>query len=144
MQIAFAEHDGAGVEQSLHDDGVAFGAVAGQPRRAAGGRIVGGIEVVLQRKRHAVQRAGRRACCPLPIGFPGRRADFVRLERDEGVEACVRRRARQQRIGQRFGRRLAGADRFRRLRYSKIIEFRHRRTLYGFRRVAAAFQCRHS
>jgi hypothetical protein len=47
-----------------------------------------------------VQRAGRRACCPLPIGFPGRRADFVRLERDEGVEACVRRRARQQRIGQ--------------------------------------------
>jgi hypothetical protein len=47
MQIAFAEHDGAGVEQSLHDDGVALGAVAGQPRRAAGGPIIGGIEVVL-------------------------------------------------------------------------------------------------
>jgi hypothetical protein len=54
----------------------------------------------------------------------------------------VRRRARQQRLGQRFGRRLAGADRFRRLGHSKIMKFRHRRTLYGIRRVAAAFQCR--
>ena len=69
--------------------------------------------------------------CPLPIGFPGRRADFVRLERDEGVEALVRRRARQQRIGQRFGLDLAGADRFRRLGHAKIMEFRHRRILYG-------------
>jgi hypothetical protein len=57
MQIAFAEHDGAGVEQSLHDHGVALRAIAGEARRAAGGRIVSGIEIVLQRKRHAVQRA---------------------------------------------------------------------------------------
>jgi len=48
-----------------------------------------------------MQRADRRACCPLPIGFAGRGADFVRLERDEGIEACVRRRTRQQRLGQR-------------------------------------------
>jgi hypothetical protein len=71
--------------------------------RAAGGRIVDGVEIVLERQRHAVQRPERGARGPLLVGRPRCRAHLVGLERDEGVQACVRGRARQERIRQRLG-----------------------------------------
>ena len=87
VQIAFAEHDGAGVEQRLDDHRVALGSVAGKAGRAAGGRIIGGVEIVLERQRHAVQWADRGARSPALIGLPRRRAHFIGLERDECVQA---------------------------------------------------------
>ena len=129
MQIAFAERDGAGVEQRLDDHRVALGPVAGKAGCTAGGRVVDGVEIVFERQRHAVQRADRGARRPALVGLARRRAYFIRLERDECVQALVGRRARQQRIRQRLGLDVAGADRLGRLGHAKIVKLRHGRVL---------------
>ena len=67
-RLALPNDERAGVEQLLHDRRVALRAVLAQPRRAAGGRHVGGVEVVLQRERHAVQRAERFAARAPGVG----------------------------------------------------------------------------
>jgi hypothetical protein len=47
VHVALAEHDCARVEQLLDDGGISCGPLAGKPRRAAGGRQIGSVEVVL-------------------------------------------------------------------------------------------------
>jgi hypothetical protein len=56
LQIGFAEHDGAGIEQVLHDRCVAFRAMRRERGRSAGCRKIGRIDVVLERERHSMQR----------------------------------------------------------------------------------------
>ena len=125
MQVGFAERDGAGAEQRLDNHGVALRPIAGKPGRAAGGCVFGGVEIVLQRQRHAVELAEGRAGRALPVGFAGGGADALGVKRDEGVEIGVRRGARQQRVGERLGRGFAGADRVRRLGHSKVVKLPH-------------------
>ena len=50
------------------------------------------------------------AALALLVGTPGRGAHPVGLETDEGVELWCRRTAREQRLGQRLRRQIAGAD----------------------------------
>src|SRR5258708_2205489 len=86
LQIGFAEHDRAGVEQVLHDWRVAFRAMRREGGRSAGGRKIGRIDVVLERERHPVQRPEPLAALTPLVGGPCRGAQAVRLEADERVE----------------------------------------------------------
>ena len=75
-----ADDDRAGVAQLAHGGGVGVGLAAGQNGRAAFGRIILGVEDILDRDRDAVQRAERP---PLP---------FVAVERARLLAARARGR----------------------------------------------------
>ncbi len=122
MQIALAEDNGARGQQRFNDRGVALGPMAFEAGRAARRRQVGGVEVVLQRKRHTMQRAKRRAGRAPPIGLPRGLADRIRIKCYEGREACVSRGPRKQGIRQVFSGDIAGADGGGGPGYSKFIE----------------------
>jgi hypothetical protein len=70
-----------------------------ETRRSRRRRIVHGIDVVLDRERHAVEWPERLATPALLVGPARRGAHFVRLEADEGMERRCRRAARQQCLG---------------------------------------------
>ena len=95
-QVDLGEDDRAGLAQLLHDEGVVGRHRSFEQHRAAGGRQVDGVEVVLEHDRDAVQR---RARCPWPCARRRARApcsSAFGLQRDDGVQqrALARRRPR--------------------------------------------------
>src|SRR5262249_46559249 len=121
-----------GVEEGVGGGGVGVRTMGGGTGRSGGGRKIGGVDVVLERERHAVQRSQPLAAPALLVGADRRGAQASGLEADESVE-LRRRAARQQRLGQILGRKLAVAYRLCRLADAKLRDFHHRVPLYSFR-----------
>jgi hypothetical protein len=86
LQIGFAEHDGARIEQALHDRCVAFRAMRRERGRSGGGGKLGGMDVVLERDRNPMQRPQPLAAPTPLVGGACRSAQAVRLEANERVE----------------------------------------------------------
>ena len=71
-EVGLAEDDGAGGAQARGDGGVLVRRVADQRQRAGGGRhAVGGVDVVLEQDRDAVQRPAHVAVAALAVELPG-------------------------------------------------------------------------
>src|SRR5262249_56019422 len=88
-----------GVEEGVGGGGVGVRTMGGGTGRSGGGRKIGGVDVVLERERHAVQRSQPLAAPALLVGADRRGAHASGLEADESIE--LRRRAtRQQRLAQ--------------------------------------------
>ena len=87
-----AEDDCAGRPQPHHGGGIAVRAPPGKQRRAAFGRIVGGIEDVLDADRNAVQRTDRQPIAATLVERARLRERVVTVEMDEGVDLVVERR----------------------------------------------------
>ena len=88
--VRLAEDHGAGGAQAGHDHGVLGGDVAGELGEAPRRRLAGDVEALLDRHRHAVQRADRR--CPLASARSAARASFERplaVVDDDGVDRRV-------------------------------------------------------
>ena len=76
---------------------------------AARSRQIGGIEIILQSERHAVQRTKRGAGRTLLIRLPCGLANLIGFKRYECRKTGVSGGSRQQRVGKFFSSRLAGA-----------------------------------
>ena len=94
--------------------------MGGERRRARGGRIADGVDVVLDRERHAVQRTERTAIPAALVGIAGRGAHALGLEADEGIERGGTRAARQQLLRQRLRGQVARGNGLRQLSQTKL------------------------
>lgn len=122
MQIAFAEDDRTGREQFFDNRRVAFGPMAFEAGGAARSRQIGGIEIIFQSERHAVQRTKRGAGRTLLIRLPCGLANLIGFKRYECRKTGVSGGSRQQRVGKFFGSRPARADGRGGCGYAKIVQ----------------------
>ena len=102
-QVHLGQDDGARVPQLLHDERIVGRDRALEEHRPAGGRHVGGVDVVLEHDRDAVQRRARALGLPLGVERAGR-LERLRVERHHRVNrwalAVVRLDAGQEALHQ--------------------------------------------
>jgi hypothetical protein len=110
-RVRLAEKDGAGRLDPQHRHGILFGDEIGVESRAARRADAARVDHVLERDRHAVQRAGRFALHHGDLGLSGGAAGHVVGHETEGVEAWIERLdAREDRLRQLYRRKLLVAD----------------------------------
>jgi len=84
-EVGFAENDGAGGAQALHDGGVARCGSIDQRQRTGGGvQLVGGIDIVLDQYRDAVQRTA-----PGPAIELGRYVEGIGIDLDDRAQCGI-------------------------------------------------------
>ncbi len=86
-----ADDDGAGGAQLRHQRGVHAGAAAGVERGAVLGRVVLGVDDVLDADRDAVERPQRAAGPAVRVERIGLRAGMGGVDRGEGVDLALAR-----------------------------------------------------
>ena len=99
VQIGLAEYDRAGRPQSRDRRRIFLRPKSPQRRRSSGGRIIAGVDAVLDRDRQAEQGAKLRTGTPFAITGARIVEHAVWFERDERVERAGRVAPREQRLG---------------------------------------------
>ena len=89
MQCRLADHDATGRLQPRDDGGIRVRHAALEEVRAAGGLEAGGVDVVLDGKRHAGQQARPRARAAALVEVVRSLARAIAIDRHHGVDVIV-------------------------------------------------------